>query len=42
MAWKATGYQVDIFTARADGTHLVQVTDTPGRDNQSDWGTYPG
>jgi Tol biopolymer transport system component len=42
MAWKATGYQVDIFTARADGTHVVQVTDTPRRDNQSDWGTYPG
>ena len=42
MAWKASGYQVDIFTARADGTDLVQVTNTPGSDNQADWGTYPG
>jgi Tol biopolymer transport system component len=42
MAWKATGYQVDIFTARADGTDLFQVTDTPGSDNASDWGTYSG
>jgi Tol biopolymer transport system component len=42
MAWKASGYQVDIFTARADGTDLVQVTDTPDRDNQADWGTYTG
>jgi WD40-like Beta Propeller Repeat len=42
MAWKATGYQVDIFTARADGIDLVQVTNTPERDNASDWGTYTG
>jgi Tol biopolymer transport system component len=42
MAWKANGSQVDIFTARADGTDLVQVTDTPDRDNQPDWGTHTG
>lgn len=42
MAWKATGYQVDIFTARADGADLVQVTNTLGDDHASDWGTYTG
>jgi Tol biopolymer transport system component len=42
MAWKATGYQMDIFTARTDGTGLVQVTNTPGNDNVADWGTHPG
>jgi hypothetical protein len=42
MTWKANGPQRDIFTARADGTDLVQVTDTPDTDNQPDWGTYTG
>jgi Tol biopolymer transport system component len=42
MARTANGSQVDIFTARADGTDLVQVTDTPDTDNQPDWGTNMG
>jgi len=31
MAWKASGYQVDVFTARADGSDLVQVTRHAGQ-----------
>jgi Tol biopolymer transport system component len=31
--------QDDIFTVEQNGTHLVQVTDTPGHEGQVDWGT---
>lgn len=37
----ATKGQVDIYTARADGTHLVQVTNTPETEEFADWGTHP-
>jgi Tol biopolymer transport system component len=37
----ATKGQVDIYTARADGTHLVQVTNTPETERFADWGTHP-
>ena len=37
----ATKGQVDIYTARADGTHLVQVTNTPDDEEFADWGTHP-
>ena len=30
--------QEDIYTARADGSDLVQVTDTPDFENGPDWG----
>ena len=33
--------QEDIYTAKADGSHLVQVTDTPDFENGPDWGRYP-
>ena len=31
---------VDIYTARSDGTHLVQVTDAREFETFSDWGTH--
>jgi Tol biopolymer transport system component len=34
--------QEDIHTARADGSHLVQVTDTPDFENGPDWGPNTG
>ena len=37
----ATKGQVDIYTARADGTHLVQVTNTADFEEFADWGTHP-
>jgi hypothetical protein len=37
----ATKGQVDMYTARADGTDLVQVTDTPDVEEFTDWGTHP-
>jgi hypothetical protein len=40
MFLSTTG-QVDIFTARANGTDLVQVTDTPDDDEFADWGPHP-
>lgn len=34
-----SGSHTDIYTARADGSGLAQVTDTPGEDEEfSDWG----
>ena len=30
--------QEDIYTAKADGTDVVQVTDTPDFENGPDWG----
>jgi Tol biopolymer transport system component len=33
--------QVDIYTARADGTQLVQVTNTPDNEEFADWGPHP-
>ncbi len=33
--------QEDIYTAKADGSHLVQVTNTPDFENGPDWGRYP-
>jgi len=35
----ASAGQVDIFTARADGTDLRQVTNTPDGEEFADWGT---
>jgi TolB protein len=42
MFWKPNGYQPDLFTARADGSHLRQVTDTPEFEHTSDWGPSTG
>ena len=36
------GGRVDIYTARSDGTHLVQITDTRVFETFSDWGPHPG
>jgi Tol biopolymer transport system component len=33
--------RVDIYTARTDGTHLVQITDTRVFETFSDWGPHP-
>ena len=33
--------QVDIYTARSDGTDLVNVTDTPDFEDFADWGPHP-
>jgi hypothetical protein len=33
--------QEDIYTAKADGTDLVQVTDTPDEERFADWGPHP-
>jgi Tol biopolymer transport system component len=40
MFLSTTG-QVDIFTAGANGTDLVQVTDTADDDEFADWGPHP-
>jgi Tol biopolymer transport system component len=32
--------KVDIFTARADGTDLRRVTNTPEGEEFADWGTH--
>jgi Tol biopolymer transport system component len=37
MFWAPNGYQPDLFTARPDGSDLVQVTDTPEFEHTSDW-----
>jgi Tol biopolymer transport system component len=42
MFWKTNGYQPDLFTARTDGSDLVQVTDTPEFEHTSDWGPGTG
>jgi Tol biopolymer transport system component len=34
--------QVDIFTAAADGSDVVQITDSRREDGFADWGTHPG
>jgi hypothetical protein len=31
----------DIYTARSDGTHLAQVTNTPDFEDLADWGSHP-
>jgi TolB protein len=36
----ASANQEDIFTARADGTDLRQVTNTPDDEEFADWGTH--
>ena len=33
--------QEDIYTANADGSNLVQVTNTPEFENGPDWGRFP-
>jgi Tol biopolymer transport system component len=33
--------QEDIYTARADGSQVAQVTDTPGFEHLPDWGPHP-
>jgi Tol biopolymer transport system component len=33
--------QEDVYTAKADGSDLIQVTDTPDFENGPDWGTHP-
>jgi Tol biopolymer transport system component len=40
MFLSATG-QVDVFTARANRTDLVQVTNTPDDEEFADWGPHP-
>ncbi len=37
---RATG-QWDIYTARSDGSDLVNVTDTSDFEDLADWGTHP-
>ena len=32
--------RVDIYTARSDGTHLTQITDTRKFETFSDWGPH--
>jgi Tol biopolymer transport system component len=34
--------QEDLYTARADGSDVVQITDTPDFGNGPDWGRSPG
>jgi Tol biopolymer transport system component len=36
----SSGRQDDSFTARADGTDLVQVTGTPENETAPDWGPH--
>ena len=36
----ASTNQVDLFTARADGTDLRQVTNTPDGEEFADWGPF--
>ncbi|HEX9124539.1 MAG TPA: hypothetical protein VF984_14460 [Actinomycetota bacterium] len=33
--------QEDLYTAKADGSDVVQITDTPDFENGPDWGTHP-
>jgi hypothetical protein len=33
--------QPDVFTMNPDGSHLIQVTDTPVTENFPNWGTHP-
>jgi TolB protein len=33
--------QEDIYTAKADGSDLTQVTNTPEFENGPDWGRHP-
>jgi Tol biopolymer transport system component len=42
MALQSAGYQEDIFTARADGTDLRRVTNTPDTEEFGDWGPSRG
>ena len=42
LFWKPNGYQPDLFTARPDGSDLMQVTDTPEFEHTSDWGPSTG
>jgi Tol biopolymer transport system component len=42
MSWAPNGYQPDLFTARRDGSDLMQVTDTPEFEHGSDWGPSTG
>lgn len=35
------GGHLDIYTMRADGTHLIQITHSPSGDEFPDWGTHP-
>jgi hypothetical protein len=37
---RTTG-QVDIYTARPDGTRLAQVTNTPDFEDLAAWGAHP-
>jgi hypothetical protein len=31
---------IDIYTARSDGSDVVNVTDTPDFEDLADWGTH--
>jgi hypothetical protein len=42
MALQSAGYQEDIFTARADGTDLRRVTNTPDTEEFGDGGPSRG
>ncbi|MDP9299819.1 MAG: hypothetical protein M3P43_02835, partial [Actinomycetota bacterium] len=33
--------QEDVYTAKADGSDVIRVTDTPDFENGPDWGTHP-
>jgi dipeptidyl aminopeptidase/acylaminoacyl peptidase len=35
--WAESNGQVDLYTVRPDGTDLIQITDTPERENFADW-----
>ena len=37
----SNGGQPDLFTMNPDGSHLIQVTDTPVTENFPNWGTNP-
>ena len=42
MFLESAGDQEDIYTVRADGTGLKQVTNTPDIEEFADWGPYKG
>lgn len=41
VMYRTTSDQVDLYTAAADGSDLVQLTDTPRIEGFADWGSAP-
>jgi Tol biopolymer transport system component len=41
MYLASQGMQPDLFTMNPDGSHLIQITDTPVTENFPNWGTHP-